>query len=122
MAKVSFEYNDRQLRAGIGSFNRNLDRAVGAVVDYNAAYAMGWLRLNAPWTDNTGAARSGLMAFPNHTSRAHEIFMAYSVTYGIWLEIANNGRYAVIEPAMRIVGAKLMRDLQGLIDEMGTLK
>ena len=44
--------------------------------------------------------------------------MMYSVDYGIWLEIANNRKYAVIGPMMRIAGDALMKDLQNLIEHM----
>lgn len=45
--------------------------------------------------------------------------MAYSVTYGIWLEVAHDRQYAIITPMMRIAGAALMKDMQGLLDRMG---
>lgn len=122
MAKVSFEYDDRNLRRGIKTLPRRLDNAVSAVTDRKALWSIGWLRGNAPWTDDTGAARSGLFAIANNTATYHEIFMAYSVTYGIWLEIANNGRYAVITPGMRIIGSSLMQDLQYLLDRLETVR
>ena len=122
MAKVSVTYNDTELRSNTRNFSHQLKRNLGAVLDYNAAYATGYLKENAPWNDNTGAARSGLMAIPHSEASVYEIFMAYSVTYGIWLEIANSGKYAVITPAMRVLGTKLMRDMQYLIDRMGATR
>jgi hypothetical protein len=44
--------------------------------------------------------------------------MAYSVTYGIWLEVAHDRKYAIITPMMRIAGAALMQDLQHLLDRL----
>jgi hypothetical protein len=121
VAKISVKYDDSSLRSGVHRFGNKLNRAVDAVVDYDAAYATNYIKTNAPWTDDTGAARSGLMAIPNHNQTVQEIIMAYSVTYGIWLEIANSGKYAIITPAMRIVGNKVMSDLKNLIDRIGTI-
>jgi hypothetical protein len=118
MARVKIDFNNAQLRNNIESFSSKLNANVAAVMDYNAGYATGWLKSNAPWHDDTGAARSGLVAVPFNSGKIHELLMAYSVTYGIWLEIANSGRYAVITPAMRSVGAKIMQDMQHLIDNM----
>ena len=118
MAKIKVEFDDAKLRNNLRSFGNQLNRNVAATMDYNAGYATGWLKANAPWTDDTAAARTGLVALPFSVGKSHEILMAYSVTYGIWLEVANSGRYAVISPAMRIVGAKVMQDLQNLIDKM----
>jgi len=119
MAKISFTFDDAQLKKNVRTFNDKLNRNAAAVMDYNAAYATGWLKQNAPWTDDTAAARTGLAAIPISYGNSHELLMAYSVYYGIWLEVANSGRYAVIIPAMRIVGAKIMSDMQHLLDRMG---
>ena len=118
MATVKIEFDDRQLRKGISKFNRDLDRNIDMIVDRNALYATGWLKTNAPWTDRTGAARSGLTAIPLNKGHIHEIFMSYSVYYGIWLEVANSGKYTILIPGLRVIGNKLMRDLDGLIDRM----
>lgn len=118
MAKIKIDFDDSNLRNNLKTFGNRLNRNVAATMDYNAGYTTGWLKSNAPWTDDTAAARTGLVAMPFSVGNQHEILMAYSVTYGIWLEIANSGRYAVITPAMRIVGAKIMSDLQNLINQM----
>lgn len=116
MARVSFKFEDKELSGNVRKLPENLRRDVRTVVDANAAYAEIYIKTKAPWTDRTGAARSGLTAISGGSGDTFEILMAYSVTYGIWLEIANDRRYAIITPAMRIVGEKLMRDLQGLLD------
>lgn len=119
MAKVNVDFDSQNLRKNITTFNSRLNRNVAALMDYNAAYTTGWLKQNAPWHDNTGAARSGLVTLPFSEGNKHELLMAYSVYYGIWLEVAHSGQWAIITPAMRIVGAKVMSDLQMLIDRMG---
>jgi hypothetical protein len=119
MAKVSFDYDARALHVNLRNFDRNMERRVDAVMDYEAAYATTWLKTHAPWTDRTGAARAGLIAIANKLGPgSYELLMSYSVHYGIWLEIANSGRYAVIGPGMKVIGDKLMRDLAHLIDRM----
>jgi hypothetical protein len=118
VAKIKIDFDDRQLKRNLTTFSNKVNRNIAAVMDYNAAYTTGWLKANAPWTDDTSAARTGLVTLPFSFGTQHELLMAYSVSYGIWLEIANSGRYAVITPAMRIVGEKIMRDMQMLIDSM----
>lgn len=118
MARVSFEFDDKRLRQNVRALPAKIERKVSAVVDFTAAEGEIYLKTGAPWTDRTGAARSGLTAIPSGGGSQWEILMAYSVYYGIWLEIANDSRYAIITPAMRIVGAKLMSNLQGLLDSL----
>lgn len=118
MAKIKIDFDDASLKKNLQTFGAKLNRNVGMLMDYNSAYTTSWLKTNAPWNDDTGAARSGLAALPFSVGNSHEILMAYSVTYGIWLEIANSGQWAVITPAMRIVGQKVMQDMQNMLDAM----
>lgn len=118
MARIRFDYDDRRLRRNIKALPGRIENAIAATVDYDAAWGQTWMRTNAPWTDDTGAARSGLFAIPSHSGSMHEIFLTYSVFYGIWLEVANSGRYQVLQPALRIIGKKLMQDLQHVMDRL----
>lgn len=118
MSKVRFEYDDRSLRRNLSTFDQRLMENVGAVTERRAAITQSDLRTGARWTDRTGAARSGLFAIPNYGPGFAEIFMSYSVNYGIWLEVAHDRKYAIIGPMMRIAGAALMNDLNNLIDHM----
>jgi len=118
MAKITVDFDDSRLRNNIKTFGNRLNKNVSAVMDYNSGYATGWLKSKAPWHDDTGSARSGLVAIPFSAGSKHELLMAYSVTYGIWLEVANSGQWAIITPGMRVIGAKIMNDMQHLIDSM----
>lgn len=116
---IRIDFDSRNLRTNIQRFPSRLEHRLGVLFDYEANYALGWLKTGAPWTDDTGAARAGLIALSNTLGQgSFEIFMSYSVHYGIWLEVANSGKYAIITPAMRVIGQKMMKDLQGLIDGM----
>src|SRR4051812_46924065 len=116
MAKITVEWDDKRLRNNLRTFDIRFRNSLNAVVDYEALFATRYLKTHAPWTDRTGAARTGLVAVPNFGRNFAEIVMSYSVYYGIWLEVAHDRKYAIITPAIRIVGEKLMKDLQHLID------
>jgi hypothetical protein len=120
MARIRVDYDDRALKNNVAHFKSDLRSAVHAVADRRAAETTAWLKRNAPWTDRTGAARSGLFAVPMHGAGFAEIYMAYSVNYGIWLEVANDRRFSVLQPAMRIQGEAFMNDMKLLIDRMNT--
>src|SRR5688500_10891929 len=66
------------------------------VLQEQAAEAEAWMKANAPWQDRTGAARAGLTA----TVEGNAVTLAHGVDYGLWLEIANQGRFAIIAPAI----------------------
>jgi hypothetical protein len=89
------------------------------VADARAAEATEWMKSNAPWQDRTGAARAGLHVDVNQAPAVlAELTFAHGadVPYGIWLEIANGGRYAIIAPAVDYWGPRLMKDVQGIVN------
>lgn len=81
------------------------------VLQEQAAEMEAWAKANAPWQDRTGAARAGLHA----TVEGNAITLAHGVDYGLWLEIANQGKYAIIAPAIDYWGPRIMGELQHMI-------
>ena len=118
MARAKIVYNDKDLHKNLKQLPGKIDRAITAIVDRNAAWGQAWARTNAPWTDRTGAARGGLFAFPSSMGSHHEILVTHSPHYGIWLEIANSGKYQIILPTVRVTGAHLMSDLRRLMSHL----
>jgi hypothetical protein len=82
--------------------------AVGILLEEAAQEIEQQMKAEAPWTDQTGAAREGLTAEVYHTAVRYGLRLYYTVDYGIWLEIAHNGEYAIIQPTMEEWGPKLM--------------
>jgi hypothetical protein len=78
-----------------------VDAAVDLVFDLTEADAETYMRINAPWTDETGNARGGL--FAKHQGEPmviHQLVMYHTMPYGYWLEVRWSGRYAIIGPTM----------------------
>src|SRR5436190_3258376 len=81
----------------------------GRRIAYDRAEDMeNWAKENAPWTDRTGDARERLHATVEETGPIGTIVLAHGVDYGLWLEIANGGRYAIIAPAIDAWGPVIM--------------
>lgn len=111
-------YEAATLEQALDDFDKDLDLKIGIIFDMNAALAVGWMKGNAPWTDDTGAARSGLTAVASDGEGkfAHEMLLSYSVSYGIWLEVANSGRFQILGPAQRIFADKIMKDMNLILE------
>lgn len=118
MGEIKFTLDDRRLRLKLKEFPRRLDAAITRTVDANALRGMGILKTGAPWTDRTGAARTGLHTTTSRTANQWAIQFAHSVHYGIWLEVKFSGRDAAIMPAIQRTGPLLMADLRGLMGRM----
>lgn len=89
----------------------------GRNVAYEQAEAMEqYAKANAPWTDRTGDAREYLSATVEETGPIGTIVLSHGVPYGIWLEVANGGRFAIIAPTIDVFGPQVMRSLQNMIN------
>lgn len=111
---ASFRYRDGELKRNIRELDRKVDGAIRLIVDLNGSRGEGFMKTNAPWTDRTGAARSGLHTVTSHSQSGHSILFAHTMDYGIWLEVKNSGEYEIIMPSVRETGRQLMSDLNHL--------
>lgn len=118
-ANINLDIDMSPLIRDTKAFDDRLDRAVAGAVKFRSHITEGWMKENAPWTDRTGNARSGLTAETEHVPKVHHtIHLFYKVPYGIWLEVRFAGRYSVIIPAIIDQGPKLMRTLNKIIDRL----
>lgn len=106
MARALEQYGDRVLVA------------VQAVAQFIADKMQAEARKDAPWQDRTGNARSGLFAVARREA-ARDIVALYlshghTVYYGIFLELARGGKYAIIVPVIE----KHLPELKSKLDEL----
>lgn len=59
-----------------------------------------WMKENAIWTDQTGNARQSLYSDVEKTLTDIVVFLDHGISYGVFLEYANQGDYAIIGPAL----------------------
>lgn len=107
------------IRARITALGPLLEHALDRRLAARALEREGAAKVRAPWTDRTGAARAGLHGTSHVGGGRAEIALAYSVDYGIWLEVANEGRFATIIPTMQEAVGLVRGDLQGLLGSAG---
>lgn len=93
-----------------------VDGVIADAVDYHSQAALISAKVHAPWTDRTTNARNGLSVQAYHeTKRRHGFVLYHRVPYGIWLEVSNGGRYAIIGPTLARESIDLMETIrQGL--------
>jgi hypothetical protein len=92
--------------------------AVTAVAGRIATIMQNSARGNAPWTDRTSNARTGLFGTAERDA-AQQLVTIYlshgaDIDYGKWLELANAGKYAVIMPTIEAYLPELRAELDAL--------
>lgn len=74
-----------------------------------------YMRSNAPWQDQTGNARNGLSGSTEVSGDSVSVVYFHQVPYGIWLEVANSGRYQIIAPTIQVMGPRWFNLLRSMI-------
>jgi hypothetical protein len=79
-----------------------------------------YARDNAPWADRTGQARNGLIASVYEDSGEIVLELAHTVDYGEWLELIQDGRFAIIMPTLEALGADIIHQAGGQVTSTGS--
>ena len=97
-------------------YTRAIHRSVRAIADRWAPEIQNWMKENAPWTDRTGNARQGLYTEVQDVANVMvSIILSHGVDYGLFLEVSNQGRYAIINPAIDHFGPKVWADVKRIM-------
>jgi hypothetical protein len=90
---------------GSEKVNKNIDGHIDRLIA--ASLALGQdlagmlekeMKQDAPWQDRTGNARKGLKGSSAIDDDNITITVSHSVDYGVYLELANDGKYAILKP------------------------
>jgi hypothetical protein len=74
-----------------------------------------WMKQNAAWTDRTSNARQTLWAEVFAMSDVVVLAFGHGMDYGTFLELANQGRFAIITPALDVFGPQIWNDAKALV-------
>lgn len=116
--RTGITITEDSLTTGAHKLKPLIERTIFMVMQVNTPQAENWMKTNAPWTDRTTNARNGLAARYGRDGTMHRMVLFHQVDYGIWLEVTHDGRNAIIDPALREFGPKVMKDIVGLLDRI----
>lgn len=116
---ITIEWND-QLGVSLDQLDRKISKRLESIVKHRARFAEGWARKNAPWTDRTGNARSGLFTRTEiNPGTSYTIILSHTVPYGIWLEVRWDAKYAIIMPTLKRTERSINKFLQTMLSRLG---
>lgn len=85
-------------------------RASLEIIARSAASAMeNYAKRNARWTDRTGNARQRLKGSIRWDDEALLVVISHNVDYGMWLELCNEKKYAILKEALNSQAPQLMQ-------------
>jgi hypothetical protein len=107
-----------ELAVAVERYGDRVLTAVAAVAQRVATEMQNQAKADAPWTDRTGNARTGIFGTSEADFGAHivTIYLSHSatLTYPLFLEIGNSGKYAVIMRTMESHYEPLMQLLNDI--------
>lgn len=116
---LGFKMDITDLEKKLNSYSRKADAAIKMFADTTSQTLASDCREQAKWTDRTGLARKSIRGDVKDLPNGYRIEVAYGVDYGLWLELANEQKYAIIEPTIRLTSPYIINDLEGLLNKMG---
>ena len=119
-SNTSFKFDTSKLEKGLKAFE---SKAMAAIEMKVSTQYVPKLResaqLNARWENRTGEARRRLNSSYETVSNGFNLVLAHGVDYGIWLELANEKRYAIIMDTIEYVGTfDILPDFEKFIDKL----
>ena len=116
---IRFDYNESTLNKNLGAMSVKLGAAILLYSTTKANQIKADMKVNRPWTDRTGMAKTMLDAVVSQPSTDKiRITLTHGVDYGLWLELANEKNYAIIAPTVRQEGPNMVADLQNLMSKI----
>lgn len=104
---------------GADHLNGKMDRAIQGVCRYYDGAMEAHAKVNAPWTDRTTNARNGLRFVHVAVGKGkHWILGTHSVEYGVYLEVSNDAKYAIILPTIRAYAPKVIATFTKIMNRL----
>ena len=102
MAGLSgFFFTDTSLAIGLAEADTKVVSQMEEVMLEVAKRSLEYAKANAPWTDRTGDARAGLDVAVDNDGTSITMQLYHTVDYGLWLEVIQNGRFAILMPTLQ---------------------
>lgn len=119
-SNTSFKFDTSKLEKGLKTFESKAMAAIEMKVSTQYVPKLKEsAQLNARWENRTGEARRRLNSSYETVSNGFNLVLAHGVNYGIWLELANEKRYAIIMETIEYVGTfDILPDFEKFIDKL----
>lgn len=116
---MKIRFDTKSLRAGLEKLQNKSDLAIRAFAETGALKMQNEAKINAKWTDRTGRARASLNSGVERRESGYAIRLAHGVDYGVWLELAHEKRFAIIDDTIRFVGSfEIMPAFEKLLERL----
>lgn len=119
VATLKFDYDKSKLSKNMEKFSLKLGAAVLMYANTKAVQLEASMKWNRPWTDRTGMAKATLRTVVTQPDQnTIRITLAHGVSYGIWLELAHEKKWAIVNPTLEKEAPNVVDGLQDLMSKI----
>ena len=115
---MSITLDSEQLQKNMDALPPKLEAAIAIYAETICKDWESTAKRNRPWTDRTSRARQGLTGSSGMDGTKCDIVLAHTVDYGVWLELAHEKRFAIVEPTVRLNSNRAISGLERLLDKV----
>ena len=112
---MSFKFDANSLIKGLAEREIKTRAALGLYADTVAKKMETHAKSNKPWVDRTGRAKQSLNSSWKWVGDVARVELSHGVYYGIYLELCNEKRYAIIKPTIDIISPQAIRGLNKIL-------
>lgn len=116
---MAFKWNDSDMMTKMSNLGVKMGAAVLMYANTKAVQLESMMKQRRPWTDRTGMAKAMLKARVSQpNANTIRITLSQGVSYGVWLELAHEKKYAIIDPTIKAESPKIVKDLSSVISKV----
>lgn len=102
------------------TMKKKADAALLLYTKTSALKLQNYMRSNANWTDRTGRARQTLTGTGYKDGNDYVVKLAHGVSYGVFLELAHEKKYAIVRPTIQTQGNEVIAAFDDLLGKLKT--
>lgn len=112
------EWDTRSVLNRINSMKQKTRTSLQIIADTAVKSMERYAKNNARWTDRTGNARQRLQGSTRWEEQALIAAISHNVDYGMWLELCNEKKYAILEEALNSQAQNLLDSYQRFLNQL----
>lgn len=117
--KIEYKQDNGEMLASLAKMDSKILRALLLYADTKALQLRSYMQSHRPWTDRTGEAKRRLNAEASiKDENTVRITLSHGVDYGVWLELANGQRFAIIQPTINLKSQEVKEGLSNLLSSL----
>ncbi len=106
------------LTEGLEKMSNKAYVATRVYLQMQAISLQNYMRSNFKWTPRSGRAHQSLRGTVEETSEGFEIALSHGVSYGVYLELAHEKKYAITKPTAKLKAPEVIKGFEGLMDRL----